>query len=132
MLVTGSDHWSWTAYAFVDTYYKDAKGQDHTQDQPTDDDLPWNHESPAYYHQQAGQISLDPLTGGQHETEPPVWRPREYFLKVLRSRVWQVNHEWHNTVFRVLQRIEPYVRNGCPLPKAMPHEVGALQAELFR
>lgn len=113
VLVTGVDHWSWTAFAFVDTYYKRATDEGASPDQANipEEGSPWNQESPEFYHQQFkdAQINLDPLTGGQDEAEPPTWRPREYFLKVMRSRVKQANHEWHNTVFRVLQRIEPHV-----------------------
>ncbi|KAK2598423.1 hypothetical protein N8I77_011843 [Diaporthe amygdali] len=92
VLVTGVDHWSWTAFAFVDTYYKG----------------PENQESVEHYLEQVQYgARLDPLTEGQYYAEPPVWRPREYFLRVLESRVKQVKREWHNTVFRILQRIEP-------------------------
>lgn len=94
VLVTGVDHWSWTAFAFVDTYYK---GDD-------------NVESIQHYLDQVQYgVKLDPLTKGQYDAEPPVWRPREYFLRVLESRVKQVKQEWHNTVFCILQKIEPHV-----------------------
>lgn len=94
VLVTGVDHWSWTAYAFVDTYYKGDE----------------NDESIEHYIDQVQYgPKLDPLTKGQYDVEPPEWRPREYFLRVLESRVKQVKQEWHNTVFCILQRIEPHV-----------------------
>lgn len=113
VLVTGVDHWSWTAFAFVDTYYKRTTNEDPSADpvNNSEEGSPWNQESPEFYHQQFkdAQVNLDPLTGGEYEAEPPTWKPREYFLKVLRSRVRQVNNEWHNTVFRVLQKIEPQV-----------------------
>lgn len=97
VLVTGVDHWSWTAFAFVDTYYKGAE----------------NDESVEHYLEQVEQVQnvprFDPLTKGQYDAELPVWRPREYFLRVLETRVKQVKQEWHNTVFCILQRIEPHV-----------------------
>lgn len=102
VLVTGVDHWSWTAFTFVDTYYKGAE----------------NDESVEHY---VDQI-LDPLTNGQYVAEPPVWRPREYFLRVLESRIKQVKREWHNTVFCILQRIEPHV--GSQLDQDGPSAAG--------
>lgn len=116
VLVTGVDHWSWTAFAFVDTYYKRAATDGSPADQAntSEEESQWNQESVEFYHEQFkqfkdAQVNPDPLTGGQYNAEPPTWRPREYFLEVLRSRVRQVNREWHNTVFRVLQKIEPHV-----------------------
>lgn len=113
VLVTGVDHWSWTAFAFVDTYYKRTSSEASSSGSATnaDEDITRNQESPEFYHEQfkSEQVNFDPLTGGEDEAEPPTWTPREYFLKVLRARVKQVNHEWHNTVFRVLQKIEPQV-----------------------
>lgn len=99
VLVTGVDHWSWTAFVFVDTYYKGA----------------YNQESVEHYVDQVQLgASLDPLTEGQYEAEPPVWMPREYFLRILESRVKQVKREWHNTVFRILQRSDPQVSGKKP------------------
>lgn len=62
---------------------------------------------------------FDPVTEGQYEAEPPVWKPREYFLRVLESRVKQVKREWHNTVFCILQRIQSHV--GHKPCEANPH-----------
>lgn len=113
VLVTGIDHWSWTAFAFVDTYYKvtSIESSSHGAAPNPEEEGIRNQESPDFYHEQfkSEQINFDPLTGGEDEAEPPTWTPREYFLKVLRARVKQVNHEWHNTVFRVLQKLEPQV-----------------------
>lgn len=111
VLVTGVDHWSWTAFAFVDTYYKRTSLEVSSPGSATNSEDVCNQESPEFYHEQfkSAQVNFDPLTGGQEQAEPPTWKPREYFLKVLRARVKQVNHEWHNTVFRVLQKIEPQV-----------------------
>ncbi|KAL2284958.1 hypothetical protein FJTKL_08509 [Diaporthe vaccinii] len=96
VLLTGVDHWSSTAFAFIDTYYKGAE----------------NNESVEHYIDQVQYgPRLDPLTEGQYDAEPPVWRPREYFLRLLESRVKQVKREWHNTVFRILQRIEPHTHD---------------------
>lgn len=124
VLVTGSNQWSWTAFAFVDTYYKNPPTSGDTSEQAdtSGDAIPWNlnqERADCYHHQYKathGLIDLDPLTGGQHQLDPTIWRPREYFLKVLRSRVQQVNREWHNTVYRILQKIEPHVSLAPKLP----------------
>lgn len=106
ILVTGVDHWSWTAYGFIDTYYKNTQ----TGTWSSDQESTMNQESVEYYTEQCVVgVSPDPLTAGQYDAEPPVWTPREYFLRVLESRVKQVNREWHNTVFRVLRRFESQV-----------------------
>lgn len=94
VLVTGVDHWSWTAFAFVDTYYKGAGNLESVEN---------------YIDQVQLGAKFDPLTEGRYGAEPPVWRPREYFLRVLETRVKQVKREWHNTVFCILQRIEAHV-----------------------
>lgn len=80
---------------FVDTYYK---GKD-------------NLESVDFYAEQvrAGGPSMDPLAAGRYDANRPIWKPREYFVRVLECRVEQVKQEWHNVVSRVLQRIEPHV-----------------------
>jgi hypothetical protein len=92
VLVTGVDHWSWTAHAFVDTSY-------HGDD---------NRESVEYYADST--VPVDPLTAGSHVADTPIWKPREYFLLVLERRMGQVKKEWEQTVNSLLQRIEPYVR----------------------
>lgn len=126
VLVTGVDHWSWTAFAFVDTYYKRTPSEISSPGSTTnsEEDIIRNQESPEFYHEQfrSEQLNFDPLTGGQGFAEPPTWKPREYFLNVLRARVKQVKHEWHITVFRVLQKIEPQVSMGWICPYNPPQE----------
>jgi hypothetical protein len=101
-LVTGFDEGSWVGLAFVDTYYRG------------DDDR----ESAEYYAEQHAEAEesnienpflMDPLTGGEVDANAPIWKPREYFLRVLERRIDQVRLEWHNVVSRLLQITEPYV-----------------------
>ncbi|KKY32819.1 hypothetical protein UCDDA912_g07214 [Diaporthe ampelina] len=54
--VTGVDHWSWTAFAFVDTYYMGAGNQESVEH---------------YIDQVQLGLRFDPLTQGQYEAEPP-------------------------------------------------------------
>lgn len=93
-LVTGVDHWSWTAYIFVDTYYKGPDSSECVD---------------SYIDKQVNGYGPDPLTAGRYPNSRPVWRPREYFLRVFESRINQVKQEWFNTVSTLLQQTEPYV-----------------------
>lgn len=93
-LVTGVDNWSWTAYTFVDTYYKGLDNSESVE---------------SYVDRQMDGYGPDPLTAGRYPNDRPVWRPREYFLRVFESRVDQVKQEWYNTVSTLLQQTEPYV-----------------------
>ncbi|KAK4442077.1 hypothetical protein QBC34DRAFT_313888 [Podospora aff. communis PSN243] len=102
-MVTGFDEVSWVGLAFVDTYYRG------------DDDK----ESVEYYASANAEVEesienpvlMDPLTGGQFDANAPIWKPREYFLRLYECRVHQVRLEWDNVVSRLLQITEPYVRN---------------------
>jgi hypothetical protein len=83
VMVTGLDHWFWTAYCFADVYFK---GQEHN-------------ERVQQYHIN----HRDPHSGGKFDLHPPIWDPREYFLRTLVSRMEQVKQEWNNAVFMLLQ-----------------------------
>ncbi|KAK0649648.1 hypothetical protein B0T16DRAFT_457041 [Cercophora newfieldiana] len=102
-IVTGFDEGSWVGLAFVDTYYRG------------DDDR----ESVEYYADQNSEAEarmenpflMDPLTGGRVDANAPIWKPREYFLRLLECRIDQVRREWHNVVSRLLQITEPYTHD---------------------
>ncbi|KAK0611969.1 hypothetical protein B0T14DRAFT_339079 [Immersiella caudata] len=102
-MVTGFDDESWVGLAFVDTYYRG------------DDDR----ESVEYYASESADgdeaienpVLMDPLTGGRFDANAPIWKPREYFLRLLECRVDQVRLEWHNVVSRLLQITEPYTHD---------------------
>lgn len=92
VMVTGVDDWVWTAYCFVDVYFK---GVRHSEDVNTLSEQ---------------TIRFDPHSGGnRHPVDPPLWLPREYFLRTLTARMGQVKQEWNNSVSRLLQGTEPYV-----------------------
>lgn len=93
--VTGIDHWVWTAYGFIDTYF----GSKETVDR---------------YHQLRGTTGrhkgrADPLTAGRNADEP-LWTPREYFFKVLENRMKQVLREWNEIVDKVEEKVKKYVQ----------------------
>lgn len=90
VMLTGIDDWVWTAYCFADVYFK---GEEHT-------------ETVEHYSNQ--QIKLDPHSCGR-PANPPVWNPREYYLRAFSCRVEQVKQEWSNSVSQLIQQTEPYV-----------------------
>ena len=92
VMVTGLDHWFWTAYCFSDIYFKD---QDHIEQLST----------------LARPLNpLDPHSCGKFSLNQPIWDPRHYFLRTLSCRMEQVKQEWNNTVFQLFEDIEPCVR----------------------
>lgn len=92
VMVTGIDDWVWAAYCLADIYFK---GEEHT-------------ESVEHYSNQ--QIMLDPHSCGRYPANPPIWNPREYYLRALSCRMEQVKQEWSNSVSQLIQQTEPYVR----------------------
>ncbi|KAH7403912.1 hypothetical protein BKA64DRAFT_463174 [Cadophora sp. MPI-SDFR-AT-0126] len=81
IVVTGSDHYIWAAYAFVDTYFD-------------------SRESADGYHEWKGQRRgrADPLAAGQINADDPIWDPREYFLKVIEIRTDLISMEWSQII----------------------------------
>jgi len=96
VLVNGVDDWVWAAYCFVDVYFKDAR-----------------HSERVHYYSDP-RVPMDPHSCGKHPANPPIWIPREYFLRALQARIEQVKHEWNNSVSRLIQQIEPYARLYSP------------------
>jgi hypothetical protein len=98
VMVTGIDDWVWAAYCFADVYFN---GEGHR-------------ETVEHY----SNLRLDPHSCGSYPSEPPVWSPREYYLRALSCRMKQVRQEWDNSVKLLIQQTEPYV---CfiPLPCSM-------------
>lgn len=94
VMVTGIDDWFWTAYCFVDTYFKSVG---HSESAQHFSDLGW---------------ANDPFSCGKYAINRPIWTPRHYFLQVLSCRMEQVKQEWNNSVSRLFNLIDPYV---CPL-----------------
>ena len=102
VITMGLDQRSWYVVAFVDTYYH---GDNST-------------EGVAHLAQQVertiegdSRILLDPIVLSQLNADTPIWKPREYFLRVLECRMNQVRQEWQDVVECILQRTEPYVSN---------------------
>jgi hypothetical protein len=90
-LVVGRDDFRWTAYLFTDTFFKDL-------DQEDDND------------EEEEKFSDDPLrAGGNHGANEPIWKPREYFIRVLHSWMDPLVAEWDTITYHAGQRVAEYV-----------------------
>jgi hypothetical protein len=81
-VISGSDDWRWVSYAFVDA---DFDGDEF------------------------GDLHWDPIAAGNIDANMPIWKPREYFLKVFEIRIIQVRREWDFLVRKVELSIDRYV-----------------------
>ncbi|KAG4429355.1 hypothetical protein IFR05_015162 [Cadophora sp. M221] len=87
--VTGSDHWTWAVYGFVDTYWD-------------------SRESVDGYHEMKGRSRgrADPLANGQINADEPLWDPRKYFLKVVEIRTGLVLMEWSQIINKMEREVQ--------------------------
>jgi hypothetical protein len=89
--ITGIDHWVWTAYGFVDTYFGSKESVDG-------------------YDQMEGPMGRpDPLAAGQIPADRLLWTPREYFFKVFEIRMNEVRKQWQAIIDKVEGDIKQYV-----------------------
>jgi hypothetical protein len=89
--VTGIDHWVWTAYGFIDTYFG-------------------SKESVNAYHQLKARTGRpDPLAAGQLPVDFLIWTPREYFFKVFEIRIKEVRSQWNIIIDTVGGAVKKYV-----------------------
>lgn len=93
IVVTGIDHWVWTAYGIVDTYFGSKESLEHYDEQSD----------------QSGQV--DPLSKGQLHAHPLtlIWTPREYFLAVVAIRMNEALRAWRETNSVVEDIVKQYV-----------------------
>jgi hypothetical protein len=86
-VVAGSDDWRWVGYGFVDTEI-DGLLTDLSED----------------------GLSFDRIAAGELEANIPIWRPRDYWLKVFEIRIEQVRKEWKYLIHKVELSVNQYVR----------------------
>ena len=86
-IVAGSDDWRWVGYGFVDAeidgYLTDLSEVD---------------------------LSFDRIAAGELEANIPIWRPRDYWLKVFEIRIEQVRKEWEYLIHKLEFSVNQYVR----------------------
>jgi hypothetical protein len=87
-VVTGSDDWRWVGYGFVDTEI-DGFLTDLSKD----------------------DLSFDQIAAGKLEANIPIWKPRDYWLKVFEIRIEQVRQEWEYLIHKVELSVNQYVRS---------------------
>jgi hypothetical protein len=96
-IVTGLDNKSWVAYCFVDSYF----------------DTTATGETATCYQVNTAKsnegLVLDPLTRGHTSADRPMLGPRQYFLKVLEIRLYQVTAEWRQVVDKVHSSVREYM-----------------------
>jgi hypothetical protein len=85
-VVTGSDDWRWVAYCFVDTEI-DGFLTDLSKD----------------------DLCFDPASRGECEAKNPIWKPRDYWLKIFEIRISQVRKEWEYLIYKVKFGVNQHV-----------------------
>jgi hypothetical protein len=90
-VVTGTDDWRWVCYGFVDA---EIDGLLH---ESSEDDL-----------------DMDQIALGCLDANVPIWRPRDYWLKVFEIRIDQVMREWEILVHKIELGIYRYVCTPSP------------------
>ncbi|KAK4154901.1 hypothetical protein C8A00DRAFT_32256 [Chaetomidium leptoderma] len=91
VMIAGLDNRHWTAYGFFDTYHDG--GADSQRDVRV-------------FQSSQGRPDTDPLTGGRHAADSPVWDAREYFLRAMEPCVAEVKEEWQNVGRQVLKALK--------------------------
>ncbi len=89
-VVNGSGTWNWVAYGFGDSEYCGSL-----------DDCDEEGEEP-------GQ-EMDQLATGKLFADPPIWDPREYFLRIFEIWVIRMARENQTIVSRLKSSIKQYV-----------------------
>jgi hypothetical protein len=85
-VVAGSDDWRWVGYGFVDTEI-DGFLTDLSKD----------------------DLGLDQIAAGNLEANIPIFKPRDYWLKVFEIRIEQVRKEWEYLIYKVERSVNQYV-----------------------
>lgn len=87
-IVAGSDHWRWVGYGFVDAevdgILADSSDEDLLQDQ---------------------------IANGELEANFPIWRPRDYWIRVFEIRIGYVKSQWDYLIHKVELGVNQYVRD---------------------
>jgi hypothetical protein len=85
-VVAGSDHWRWVGYGFVDAEI------DGILAESSDEDL-----------------LQDQIANGELEANFPIWRPRDYWIRVFEIRIGCVKNHWDYLIHKVELGVNQYV-----------------------
>jgi len=98
-VVTGSDNYRWVAYFFNDIFFEDDENRESVealeQERQQEEGLPC--------------LDRDPLPANDCLAAPPIRDPRQYFLRVFKSRMDRATHEWREVVSRLEGIVGEYV-----------------------
>ena len=95
-IVYGHDEWQWTACAFLDNAYESGNLYDAGEvDDRDGEDM-------------EDGFDEDPIATGLQASKP-IWRPRQYFLKVFEVNIKEFSQEWSELVHRLECDIIAYV-----------------------
>lgn len=86
-VVAGSDDWRWVGYGFVDAEI-DGSLTDLSE----------------------VDLSFDRIAAGELEADIPIWRPRDYWLKLFEIRIERVRKEWEYLIHKLELSVNQYVR----------------------
>ncbi|KAH6696411.1 hypothetical protein BKA61DRAFT_662501 [Leptodontidium sp. MPI-SDFR-AT-0119] len=86
-VVTGSDDSKWVAYGFVDAEIDGILAECDEED-----------------------LRFDPITSRVFEVHTPIWRPRDYWIKVLEIRIGQVRKEWDDILYFLEKSVDIYIK----------------------
>lgn len=100
LVICGSDHTRWTCYAFVDTKSKNVSTGNADDEEEDEQDPDGTIEDP---------IASD-SDGYEIIEDPPIWEPRQYFLRNIDFRMRIVLKEWMYLVRKVEISVEQHVR----------------------
>jgi hypothetical protein len=87
-VVAGSDDWRWVGYGFVDGEIDDCLIDLSEVD-----------------------LSFDRIAAGELEANIPIWRPRDYWLKLFEIRIEKVRKEWEYLIHKLELSVNQYVRD---------------------
>ncbi|KAE9366797.1 hypothetical protein N431DRAFT_417671 [Stipitochalara longipes BDJ] len=94
----GFDEWQWITYCFEDAQHEDEG--DEVVDRELDEEVTF------------GEEDEDPISCRlvHLDTQHPIWRPRQYFLKSFETKIKKFWDEWHALVHRLEIDRSEYIR----------------------
>lgn len=106
LAIYGLNHWRWVAYAFDNNHFAERFENDLDKAEFASPDF---------------QEDLIISGSRYHDANIPLRDPREYYLKVLKSRTGQTLQSWEYLVWRIERCIEEYVCWSIIIPPTKVH-----------
>ncbi|KAK1675422.1 hypothetical protein BDP55DRAFT_632109 [Colletotrichum godetiae] len=90
--VSGHDHWRWTAYFAIDTWFDENEGM--------------NEQVTRYDNDREDGFEWDPCSEGQDDAKKPHWYPRIWFPRIFGIRLDQIKDEWESICLHLGQNLD--------------------------